>query len=127
MRRLTTGVALGLALGLIPLANHTMAAGAFDGTYAGQKRETQNNQSGYCHDTNGVTMLAVKDNVISYRWGVPLEGPVAGDGSFSVEHQGMAMRGAAAMISIKGRISGGNLEADVGSNLCAAHLSLKKK
>ena len=126
MIRVTTWTVLGLMLGQIPMADRTMAAGAFDGTYVGRQRETQNNNSGYCPNLNRDTRIVVADNVIRYSWGVPLETTVGGDGSFSVDHQGMAVRGASAMISLKGRISGGNLEADVGTPQCAAHLSLKK-
>jgi hypothetical protein len=126
MLRLTICLGLGLVSGLLPLTNRATAAGPFDGTYVGQQRETRNNNSGYCHDTNRATRIVVANNVIKYSWGVPLETTVGADGSFSVDHQGMAMRGAQAMISMKGQISGGNLEADVGNNACSAHMSLKK-
>jgi hypothetical protein len=126
MIRLTILLALGLVSGLVPLANRATAAGSFDGTYVGPRHETQNNNSGYCHDTNGPTRIVISNNIIKFQWGVPLETTIGADGSFSVDHQGMAMRGAQAMISMKGKISGGNLEADVGNNACAAHMSLKK-
>jgi hypothetical protein len=118
---------MGLVLGLVSLADHTMAAGMFDGTYAGTLRETLNNNSGYCQNINRDTRIVIKDSVINYKWGpVPLETTVGGDGSFSVDRPGMQSRGASAAISLKGRISGGNLEADVGGSQCAGHLSLKK-
>jgi hypothetical protein len=125
MIRLTTLLGLGLLAGFGPLANHATAAGPFDGTYSGPLRETRNNNSGYC-TIPSATQIVVANGMIKYKWGVPLETTVAADGSFSVDHVGMAMRGAAAMISLKGRITGGTLEADVGSDRCAAHLSLKK-
>jgi hypothetical protein len=116
-----------LALGLMPLS--ASAAGGFDGIYVGQSRETINNNSGYCQGlTHDNSRIIVKDNTISYTWGkVPLETTIGGDGSFSVERPGMqATRGASGSYTLKGRISGGNLEADVGGTSCAAHLSLKK-
>ena len=127
MMRVMTLVAAGLMLAQVPMAHPSMAAGPFDGTYVGRQIETQNNNSGACQNINRDTRIIVANNVISYSWGVPLETTVGGDGSFSVDHAGLAVRGAAASVSLKGRISGGNLEADVGGNRCAAHLSLKKK
>lgn len=58
---------------------------------------------------------------------LPLETKVGADGSFSADPEGLQMRGAGATYSLKGKIVSGNLEADVGSSACAAHLSLKKK
>jgi hypothetical protein len=126
MIRFATVFVMGVIPGLLPMGNLAMAAGSFDGTYVGPRRETQNNNSGYCHDTNGPTRVVISNNVIKFQWGVPLETTIGADGSFSVDHQGMGMRGAQAIISMKGRISGGNLEADVGNNACAIHMSLKK-
>jgi hypothetical protein len=126
MIRVMTWTVVGLALGPILMASRLIAAGAFDGTYAGRQIETQNNNSGMCQNINKDTRVVVANNVIRYSWGVPLETTVGGDGSFSVDHAGLAVRGAAASVSLKGRITGGNLEADVGGNRCAAHLSLKK-
>lgn len=73
------------------------------------------------------TRLTVKEGVISYRWAVPIETTVGSDGSFSVDQQGQQVgRGGSNQISFKGKITGGQLEADVGSSRCVAHLSLKK-
>ena len=61
-----------------------------------------------------------------YKWGVPLEAPVAGDGSFVVKTPGLLVSGKANTVTFQGTIKGGSLEADVGTIECAAHLSLKK-
>jgi hypothetical protein len=126
MIRVMTWMVLGLTLGPLLMVPRATAAGAFDGTYVGRQNETQNNNSGMCQNINRDTRVIVANNVIRYSWGVPLETTVGGDGSFSVDQAGAAVRGAAASVSLKGRITGGNLEADVGGNRCAAHLSLKK-
>lgn len=117
---------LGLAVGLAPLASFAM--GPYDGVYTGTQRVTKTNNSTQCSKINqdGVKVM-VMDNTIRYRWGpVPLQATVAGDGSFSVDVAGGASRGYSSDISFKGRIATGNLEADVGGNICAGHLSLRK-
>jgi hypothetical protein len=126
MIRVMTWMVLALTLCPIAMVSRTLAAGAFDGTYAGRQRETLNNNSGFCQNLNRDARVIVANNVIRYSWGVPLETTVGADGSFSVDHLGLATRGASASVSLKGRITGGNLEADVGGSACAAHLSLKK-
>ena len=120
---------LGLALGLLPLANRAMAAGPFDGVYAGTQRVTKTNNSTDCLKINQDNIkVMVMDNTIRYRWGpVPLQTTVASDGSFSVDVSGGASRGYSSTVSFKGRINIGNLEADVGGNICAGHLSLRKQ
>ena len=70
--------------------------------------------------------MVVKDGVAKYKWGVPLEAPVAADGSFFDQEKGLAIAGASPSIIIKGRITGPKLEADVGTPACAAHLSLTR-
>jgi hypothetical protein len=126
MIRVMKWMSVGLVLGPMVMASGAIAAGAFDGTYAGRQIETLNNNSGMCQNINKDTRVIVANNVIRYSWGVPLETTVGSDGSFSVDHAGLAVRGAAASVSLKGRITSGNLEADVGGNRRAAHLSSKK-
>ncbi len=119
---------MALIIGLIPLGNRVMAAGAFDATYTGPQHETKSNNSGSCRMLERPSVaVVVKDNVLKYRWGVPIEATVQPDGSFSDVRPGMAFRGAPSVVSTKGKIVGGNLEADIGTDRCAAHLSLKKK
>jgi len=127
MTRRTVFIALGVSVGLTWAITQSIAAGAFDGTYRGAQRETVNNNSGQCNMAQQANPpVVVKDNVIRYSWGVPLEATVAADGTFSVDRSGLAERGASATVSLKGRISGGNLEADVGGSRCGKHLSFKK-
>lgn len=78
---------------------------------------------------SGNIKVTVMDNTIRYRWGsVPLQATVANDGTFSVEVAGVSSsRGYSSSVSFKGRINVGNLEADVGGNICAGHLSLRKQ
>jgi hypothetical protein len=117
-----------LGLVLTAAAGPAWSASPFDGTYVGTQRETLNNNSGQCANINrDNARLAVKDGVISYRWAVPIETTVGSDGSFSVDQQGQQVgRGGTNQLSFKGKITGGQLEAEVGSARCAAHLSLKK-
>jgi hypothetical protein len=123
-------IALGLAVGLVPLASQAM--GPYDGVYVGTQRATKTNNSTQCSriDQDNVKVM-VANNFLRYRWGqIPLEVNVASDGSFATEVAGAsAGRGGSASTSIafKGRISIGNLEADVGGNVCAGHLSLRKQ
>jgi hypothetical protein len=120
-------VLLVVAFGQTVIAT-TAVAGAFDGVYTGAQREVQNDNSGFCRNvTRDNVHVTVAADVIKYQWGqLPLETTVRNDGSFSVDRTGLAMRGASPTVSLKGRISGGNLEADVGGIKCSAHLSLKK-
>ena len=115
---------LGLAAAWLPLADTAKAAGPYDGVYAGTQRETKSNNTGWCqHINRNDIRLMVMDSTIRYRWGnIPLQATVASHGSFSVSATG-ASSGSA---SFTGRISIGNLEADVGTAACAAHVSLKK-
>ena len=122
-------VVLGLALGLLSLADRAIAAGPFDGVYAGTQRVTKTNNSTQCQNINQDSIkVMVMDNTIRYRWGpVPLQATVANDGSFSVDVSGSASRGYSSSVSFKGKINLGNLEADVGGNICAGHLSMRKQ
>jgi len=122
-------MALGLAVGLMPLANSAMAMGPYDGVYAGTQRVTKTNNSSQCQKINQDNVkVMVVDSTLRYRWGpVPLQATVASDGSFSVDASGAASARYSSSVSFKGRINLGNLEADVGGNICAGHLSLRKQ
>jgi hypothetical protein len=118
---------LASTLGLLLATGTAFAAGPFDGVYGGPQHETVNSNSGYCRDINrDAVRLTIRDNVAHYEWGQPLDAPVAADGSFFVDKPGATSRVASGTILLKGRVSGGNLEADVGGSRCAAHLTLKK-
>jgi hypothetical protein len=122
-------IGLGVLLALTPLATVAVGAGAFDGSYGGIPHETKNSNGGLCQAMlQDKTPVVVTNSVIKYHWvaQIPLETTVNSDGSFSLDRSGLASRGASGSISFKGRISGGNLEADVGGTQCAAHLSYKK-
>jgi hypothetical protein len=120
---------LGLALGLLPLADRAMAAGPYDGVYAGTQRVTKTNNSSQCSNINQDNIrVMVLDNTFRYKWGpVPMQVTVAGDGSFSLEVAGAQSRATSSSVSMKGKINIGNLEGDVGGNICAAHISLRKQ
>ncbi len=71
-------------------------------------------------------VLIVTDNKFVRHWGVatiPVE--VAPDGTFSAGVV-VSTKPHLRQAQIKGKISGGNLEADIGTDLCAGHMSLKK-
>lgn len=120
--------ALGFAAGLM-LASGAMAAGPYDGVYVGSQRVTKTNNSSQCQRINQDNLkVMVMNSTIRYRWGpVPLETTVASDGSFSEDAGGSASRGYSSAVSFKGKITGTNLEADVGGNVCAGHLSMRKE
>ena len=124
--RATLGRALIIAgLGLT-VAGPAVSAGSFDGTYRGAESVTLNNNSSDCLTIKQDHMvLTVTDNKFVRHWGVatlPVE--IAPDGTFSssVIVSNRPLRQA----QIKGKITGGNLEADIGTDLCAGHMSLKK-
>jgi hypothetical protein len=124
--RATFGRALIIAGLGFALAGPAVSAGSFDGTYRGAQSVTLNNNSSDCVNIKQDNIvLTVTDNKFVRHWGVatiPVE--VAPDGTFSagVVVSNRPLRQA----QIKGKISGSNLEADIGTGLCAAHLSLKK-
>jgi hypothetical protein len=102
------------------------SAGSFDGTYRGTETVTLTNNSSEClaikQDYMAVT---VTDNKFVRRWGVatlPVE--IGPDGTFSasIVMSNRPLR----QLQIKGKIIGGNMEADIGTDLCAGHMSLKK-
>jgi hypothetical protein len=128
MIRSKTLIALGLAVGVVPLASGAMAAGPFDGPYTGYQRQTKTDNGGHCQNINRDNLRAtVTDNTIEWKWGgVPLKAAIAPDGSFSTSAAGWASRGASGAFAFSGKFAGGSLEADVGSSACAAHISMKK-
>ena len=114
----------GLGLGV---AGPAVSAGSFDGTYRGNQRATLTNNSSECANLNHDNLvLIVTDNKFVRHWGVatiPVE--VAPDGTFSAGVV-VSTKPHLRQAQIKGKISGGNLEADIGTDLCAGHMSLKK-
>jgi autotransporter translocation and assembly factor TamB len=117
---------VGLIAGLT-LAGTVSAAGSFDGTYKGSQTSTGTNNSQECASLSRDNVaLTVQNNHFNRQWGEGvLSVDVAPDGSFATSVNATSGR-RLRTIGIKGRIAGGNLEADIGSDLCSAHLSLKK-
>jgi len=109
----------------------SFGAGQFDGNYRGTQRTLRSNGTAQCANLNHDNiLLVVQDNHFDRHWGeADLAVDVGADGSFrqskSVATVG-AKGGGLRVIEITGKIAGGNLEADIGSDLCAAHLSLRK-
>lgn len=124
--RATIGRALIIAGLGFAVAGPALSAGNFDGTYRGTESVTLTNNSSDCLSIKQDHMaVTVTDNKFVRHWGIatlPVE--IAPDGTFSssVVVSNRPLRQA----QIKGKITGGNLEADVGTDLCAGHMSLKK-
>jgi hypothetical protein len=125
--RAIIGRALIIASLAAAVAGPAVSAGSFDGTYRGNQHETLANNSKDCANlTRDNVVLTVTDNKFVRQWGVatlPVE--IAPDGTFSAEVL-VSTKPRLRQAQIKGKITGGNLEADVGTDLCAAHMSLKK-
>lgn len=126
-RPISLGV-MGLSIGFVLMGGAVLAAGSFDGTYAGPRTQTKGETIGKCQNLGrDRTMLIVKDNVATYTWATgPINAPVQADGSFEGRAQGLAMAGASGSFILKGKITGPKLEADLGTTVCAVHLSLTK-
>ena len=108
-------------------AGPAIAAGSFDGTYRGAETVTMTNNSSDCLSIKQDHMaLTVADNKFVRHWGVaalPVE--IAPDGTFSSSVV-VSTKPQLRQAQIKGKITGGNLEADIGTDLCSGHMSLKK-
>ena len=113
---------LGLAV-----AGPAVSAGSFDGTYRGAETLTLSNNSSDCLSIKQDHMVVtVTDNKFVRHWGVatlPVE--IAPDGTFASSVV-VSTKPQLRQAQIKGKISGGNLEADIGTDLCSGHMSLKK-
>ena len=118
---------LAVVVGLLPMTHTAVnASGTFDGVYTGAARETLNNNGGRYLNLGRATEIVVVDDTFHYKWVRDMEAKVRADGSFFVSALGRAARGASPSVSVQGRIAGGKLEADVGGDRCAVHLSLTK-
>jgi hypothetical protein len=108
-------------------AASALAASSFDGTYRGTQKTIRTNNSSDCTriDQENVA-LTVQDNHFVRHWGViTFDVTIAADGTFSSNEVTGAQRKLRAA-QMTGKITGNNLEADIGTDLCAGHLSLKK-
>jgi hypothetical protein len=121
----TICLALTLANFGLAIEGNVAAAGNYDGTYSGTQRVTVSNNSSDCnrHD-NGHITLTVANNHFVMRWGAVLQIDVGADGSF--DQSGLKPADSIIMEEIKGKITDGSLEADLGDKYCVLHLSLKK-
>jgi hypothetical protein len=120
-RHLYFAVPIGLTLALAGVAS---AAGAFDGTYKGSR--TVLHTTNGCAPLDNIT-LVIKDNHFNRTWGqIPLSVDIANNGTFGQSGMYSQYHSRPRMASIKGKITAGNLEADLGDDYCMVHLSLKK-
>jgi hypothetical protein len=114
-----------LAALALPWLTAVAAAGSFDGVYKGTQRATQTNNSADCLQLNhDNVVLRIQDNHFTRTWRAELQVDVAPDGSFAAST--VIGQRPFRTANIKGKISGADLEADIGTNLCSAHLSLKR-
>ena len=111
----------------LALAGTAGAAGQFDGTYRGSQTVRLNNNYQGCSDSNDAVLI-VRNNHFTRRWAGDsvINVDVANDGTFNGQASFIAGRNRQATVSITGKIAGGGLEADMGSDRCQLHLSLKK-
>jgi hypothetical protein len=118
---------------LAPLAAH--AAGPFDGTYRGSQTTIRTNNSASCaHMDRDNVVVTVTDSSFSRTWGAGKNGGekitarIAADGSFTGEAIASVRvtRNAMHQYKMSGRIAGGVLEGEIGSNLCAVRMTLRK-
>lgn len=116
-------------LGLVALgasgAGPAGAQGSFDGVYKGSRKVALDNNSG-CRLVNHPESITIRNNHLRVRLGSSMvDTNVASDGSFSGSTWSPSRNGVT-VVSLKGRIVGGKLEADIGVPSCVAHLSLSK-
>lgn len=124
-----------LALLLLLAPFPALAAGSFDGTYRGSQVTLRTNNSSACaHMDRDNVVIRIENNRFSRSWGVhnggdKVEVAVAADGSFKGETAALSdrtSRRGTRSFTMQGRISGGVLEAEFGSNLCAVKMTLRK-
>lgn len=124
--KLIVCLALALANCAVAVEGNVAAAGNYDGTYSGTQRVVVSNNSSDCnHHDHGYVTLTVANNHFVVRWGAVLQVDVGTDGSFDKSGVKPAF-GLITMEEIKGKITDGSLEADLGDKYCVLHLSLKK-
>ncbi len=95
-------------------------------TPKGRQTGTLTTSAPDCQALNYPVSIVIQGNHFTRRWGqANLDVAVSADGSFAASAVTPDRR-RLRTIAIKGKITGGVLDADIGSDLCAAHLSLKK-
>jgi len=111
---------------LLALAGMASAAGPFDGTYRGSETMVRGNNTTLCAAHNDL-VIVVRNSHFRRRWvEADLKVDVAGDGTFSGSTMYDVGHNRRATVTITGKIVGASLEADIGSDRCAFHMSLKK-
>ena len=112
------------------IAADATAASPFDGVYRGTQQAIKSNNSGDCAKVNSDNIvLRIQNGHFTRQWYTALLNvSVAPDGSFdqTAMISGGRATGAPRAAQIKGHITGNKLEADIGSDYCAVHLSLMK-
>jgi hypothetical protein len=110
----------------LTVAGAAGAAGPFDGTYKGSETVQLNNNYQGCSNRTDIVLI-IQNSHFTRRWYDTQFGvDVASDGTFSQVASFDAGRNRRANVSITGKIVGASLEADMGSDRCKMHLSLKK-
>jgi hypothetical protein len=106
------------------LAFAVHAAGAIDGTYVGQAALMSGNNGSICKSFSA-SMTVATDHLTDVHGGgyTVINTDVGADGSFS----GSApLKGTRFTEMLKRKVTGGTIDADVGSPNCSFHLLLKK-
>jgi hypothetical protein len=110
----------------LAMAGSAAAGGSFDGIYRGSQTLQLNSNTQLCTNRDDI-VLHVQNNHFNWRWVNSVIGvDVASDGTFDASGTYEMGRNLKAPVTIKGKIVGASLEADMASNRCALHLSLKK-
>ena len=114
-------IAVGLAL-----AGTAGAASSFDGTYRGSQTVLRNSNYQGCIDRTDIVLI-IRNNHFTRQWvGNVIDVDVAGDGTFTKTASFEAGRNRQATLTVTGKIASASLEADIGSDRCRMHLSLRK-
>jgi hypothetical protein len=110
----------------LTLAGTAGAGGSYDGTYRGRETVQMSNNTALCSGRNNVR-LVIRNNHFTRRWyDTDIGVDVASDGTFSQSGSFMTGNRTMRSVTIRGKIIGTNLEADMSSGRCAMHLSLQK-
>ena len=117
---------VGLVVSGLDVVATAQSPGLFDGVYKGSRKVVVDSSGPQCHLANRPDSVTIKNSHFEVRFGPgTIDANVASDGSFSGSTWRPARHGLVT-ISLKGRIMGGRLEADIGEASCLAHLSLSK-
>ncbi len=113
---------------LAAFSTFAFAAGPFDGIYRGSQTTIRATNNGLCGSLDKPDIaLTITDSHFTRSWGAAgqLNVEVAPNGTFSSSSMVTTDR-RPRTLTMTGTISGGVLSAELGTDLCAVHLSLKK-